>query len=139
MTNPLDVFVLGGGSAAVAVIAYFMRKVDAKVDANAENLAGLRDDFNELKADIKDQIASTREDIKEDMIEVFNGVCHERQNSCSRLQDVKIKALEAKDDLICSKLSQIKSEIKEDWIEQKHWNNKFEDKINGKFWQSGGK
>ncbi len=129
MALPIDPATAAVGGTLLGLIAYFLRKTDKKVDANAEKLELFRADIVEFKGDIKTQISTMRDDLKEDMIEIFNDTCHERQGSCSRLQDTKMAALEAREHTICAKIAKLESDRREDWGEQRRWNQRWEDKL----------
>lgn len=124
MGLPIDPEVAAVGAVLLGICIYFLKKTDKKVEQNAEKL-------DEFRVEIKTQISTMRDDLKEDMIEIFNATCHERQGSCSKLQDTKLAALEAREHTICAKIARLESERKEDWGEQRRWNQRWEDKLTG--------
>lgn len=115
--------VLAGSGVLLLIIGYFLRKVDVKVDNTSSSVNGLATEIKLFKAEI-------RSDIKEDMINVFNATCHERQVACATLQETKIKTGEARDSHICAKIAKLEAERKDDWRVQRSWNDKIEDKLN---------
>lgn len=134
MTNILgfsiDIPTTAIGGALLGLCIYFFKKADKKVDENAAQILELRSDFAELKTDTKVQIASLRDDLKEDMIEIFNGACHERQVACKELQEIKVKGIESREVNICNKIRRLEEQRSEDWSEQKRWNTRIEDRLN---------
>lgn len=129
--NPihLDPAVLGIGSILVGLVVYFLKKTDRKIDETSEKLDELNKDIIKFRAEVTTHISTVREDIKEDMIEVFNAACHERQSACSKLQDAKLTAIESREHTICAKIARLEAERKDDWGEQRKWNQRWEDKI----------
>lgn len=123
---------VAGSGVLVLIVGYFLRKVDVKVDRTSAAVSALGADIQVFKVEVKNQISEVREDIKEDMVTVFNTTCHERQGACSILQETKMKAAEARASHICAKIARLEAERKDDWRLQRGWNERVEDKLNKK-------
>jgi hypothetical protein len=115
----------------VAVVVYFLRKVAGKIDDHSTLISG-------LSAELKVQLATMRSNIKEDVSRAFNEICAERQGSCSRLQQAKLDTLTATHVAICAKLARLDQERRDDWSEQRRWNDKIETTIYRDKGQEGG-
>jgi cell division protein FtsB len=106
----------------VAIVVYFAKKLDTKIDGHSNLIA-------EVKTELKVQLATNREDIKEDIIEVFNNVCGERQGACAKLQQAKLETLQATNAAICAKIARLDEDRREAWMQQRRWNDKIETTI----------
>ena len=106
----------------LAVIGYFFKKVDSKIDENTKMTTA-------LQVNIPLQLATMRSDLKDDIVEAFNSICVERQGSCSRLQQAKLDTIMATHTAICAKLGRLDEERKEAWSLQRRWNDKIESTI----------
>jgi len=118
----MDYTTLGGGAAMIAVVGYFLRKVDIKVDDNASVVNGLRTSMSEMRSGIRDDITL-----------LFNTICHERQGACVKLQDIKFASGDATDSHICSRFAQLSADIKDNFRDQKEWNRRMEDLVLRKY------
>jgi hypothetical protein len=98
----------------IGIISFFLRKIDAKIDETAREAAVL-----------KDKILNIRDELKEDMVEIFNYACHERQNACARLQEVKIGLVEHQAKTCCAKLAALSAEREKKWERQDRMNERF--------------
>ena len=106
----------------LAVIGYFFKKVDNKIDENTKMTTA-------LQVNIPLQLATMRSDLKDDIVEAFNNTCVERQGSCARLQQAKLDTITATNSAICAKLGRLDAERKEAWSLQRRWNDKIETTI----------
>lgn len=106
----------------IAIVVYFLKKVDNKIDNHASLI-------NTMQAELKIQLATMRADLKEDIVEAFNDTCTERQGSCARLQQAKLDTIQATHTAICAKLARLDQERREAWSEQRRWNDKVETTI----------
>ena len=122
MSLAMDYTTLGGGAAMIAIVGYFLRKVDSKVDDNASVVAGLRQSISEMRNGIRDDITV-----------IFNTICHERQDACNKLQDIKFTSSNAGHAQVCSKFAQLNTDRKDNWREQKEWNRRMEDLVLRKY------
>ena len=105
-----------------AILGYFIKKVLAKIDDHANMIT-------ELKLNLTTQLSNARLNLREDMTTIFNDTCTERQGSCARLQQAKLDTLQATHAAICAKLGRLDEERKNDWIQQRRWNDKLETTI----------
>lgn len=106
----------------ISVVVYFLKKVDSKIDNHASLIST-------MQAELKVQLATMRADLKEDIVEAFNGICTERQGACARLQQAKLDTIQATHTAICAKLARLDQERREAWNEQRRWNDKVETTI----------
>jgi len=114
--------IVGVSCILLGVVGYFLKKVDNKIDSTATIVST-------LKTEIPLQLATMRNDLKEDIVEAFNNICVERQGSCSRLQQAKLDTITATNSAICAKLGRLDAERKEAWSLQRRWNDKIESTI----------
>ena len=103
----------------LGVVIYFARKLDKKIDDHSTLIV-------EVKTELAVQLATQRSDLKEDIIEIFNDTCVERQGACARLQQAKLETIQATHQAICAKLARIDEERREAWGHQRRWNDKIE-------------
>ena len=113
-----DVIIGGAATVMVGVTAFFLRKIDSKIDHTAAQASAL-----------SEKILTIRDDLKEDMVEIFNYTCHERQGSCARLQEVKLNAIEHQAKTVCAKLATLGVERERRWDKQEALNEKFKSHI----------
>ena len=106
----------------VAVVIYFAKKLDNKIDSHTDLIS-------EVKTELRIQLATNRDDIKADITEAFNDVCGERQGACSRLQQAKLETLQATHSAICAKIARLDEDRREAWTQQRRWNDKIETTI----------
>ena len=106
----------------IFLLGYFVRKVDKKIDIHSDILLS-------TKSDLTLQLSNMRNELKTDITTVFNEICSERQGSCSRLQQAKLDTMTATHTAICAKLSRLDEERKNDWNQQRKWNDKVETTI----------
>jgi len=106
----------------IFLLGYFIRKVDRKIDIHSDMIVA-------TKSDLILQLANMRSELKTDITTVFNEICSERQGSCSRLQQAKLDTMTATHTAICAKLSRLDEERKNDWNQQRRWNDKVETTI----------
>lgn len=112
-------FAAGFISLLLAVVIYFARKLDRKIDEHSSLIS-------EVKTELKIQLATHRDDIKEDVTEAFNTICCERQGSCVKLQEAKLATIQATNTAICAKLARLDEERRDAWSHQRRWNDKIE-------------
>ena len=105
-------------ASVVAIIAYFLRKIDAKIEANTQDIIAIRV-----------QTASFASEMGNGAIQAFNAVCKERQGSCSLLHGSRFQALEEGDRQNCQKITHLQADRKEAWKEQRRWNEKIEEVV----------
>ena len=106
----------------IFLLGYFIRKVDRKIDIHSDMIVA-------TKSDLILQLANMRNELKTDITTVFNEICSERQGGCSRLQQAKLDTMTATHTAICAKLSRLDEERKNDWNQQRRWNDKVETTI----------
>ena len=114
MPLSIEAIVTGAAVILIGIVSFFLRKIDAKIDDTAREAASL-----------KERILSIRDDLKEDMIEIFNLACHERQNACAKLQEVKIGLVEHQAKTCCAKMAALSLERERKWEKQERMNEKF--------------
>jgi len=115
-------FIAGGVAILLAIVGYFLKKVDTKIDENTKTTTA-------IQVSLPLQLSNMRSDIKDDIVEAFNNTCVERQGSCSRLQQAKLDTIMATNTAICAKLGRLDAERKEAWSLQRRWNDKIESTI----------
>jgi hypothetical protein len=107
-----------GTTTLIAIIVYFLRKIDSKIDSNAK-------DVNAIRV----QIAALSGELSTTAVQIFNQICKERQSGCWLVHETRFKALEESDKHTCQKVSHLEAERKDSWREQKSWNERIEKKI----------
>ena len=115
-------FIAGGVAILLAIVGYFLKKVDTKIDENTKTTTA-------IQVSLPLQLSNMRSDIKDDIVEAFNNTCVERQGSCARLQQAKLDTITATNSAICAKLGRLDAERKEAWSLQRRWNDKIETTI----------
>jgi hypothetical protein len=101
---------LVANSTLFAVLGYFLKKVDKRIDDTARTVEG-----------IEDRIVAR-----------FNVVCEERQEACSALQGERLGHVKHTQSSFCGKLDKLEEQRREDWRHQRAWNEKIEDRLNSK-------
>jgi hypothetical protein len=106
----------------IFILGYFIKKVDRKIDNHSDMIIA-------TKSDLILQLANMRNELKSDITTVFNEICSERQGSCSKLQQDKLDTMTATNTAICAKLARLDEERRNDWNQQRRWNDKIETTI----------
>ena len=112
--------IFGGGAVSLsAVVGYFLRQQNAKIESVDQKLMTMRSD---LKKDIKIN--------KEEVINTFQNVCHERQDACKALQETKLEGMRKEGEALCRKIEVVKLEKDARWTKQEGINDQFKAHIN---------
>lgn len=112
----IEVIAGTGFASVVAVVGYFLKKQNDKIDSVDVKLAT-------ITRDLKEEMKVT----KKDMVDLFQDVCHERQGACSKLVDTKLENIKTVGTAICSKIEGIKADRFERWRKQELINDKYRD------------
>lgn len=105
-------------ASVVATIAYLLRKIDAKIEANTQDIIAIRL-----------QTAGFAAEMVNGAMQVFNNICKERQGACSQLHGSRFRTLEDGDRQNCQKIANLELDRKEAWKEQKRWNERIEEVV----------
>ena len=104
----------------LAVIGFFLKKLFVQIKENHDELITFKGTFE-----------SRVHMLEKDIISSFHGVCHERQNSCVAVQEIKLTALREADILTSSMIRQFVADTNEAWKEQKRINGTLFKRITG--------
>jgi hypothetical protein len=107
-----------GGTVLLGVVGFFLKKTHDKIDSTAAVVNGLESKFNDRLDRFERQITSDLKVNKQEVIEVFQDICHERQESCSVLRDTKLANVEERTKLACTKISKVMDDRARAWDKQ---------------------
>lgn len=93
------------------VIGYFLKKQNEKIEGVDSKITNLQ---TNLRADVLNN--------KKEIIMMFQDICHERQLSCGKVQDVRLDGLHKEGKSICEKVNRIKEDRGEKWRNQERIN-----------------
>lgn len=124
-----EVALTGGGTVIMGVIGYFLKKQSDKIDntaaavttlatKNAESIAALSDKFETRIDRLEEKMELDAKSNKQETIQIFQDICHERQNACKLLRDEKLARVEAQTKVFCAKVERISEDRDKKWQKQ---------------------
>jgi uncharacterized protein HemX len=100
-------------SAVIAVLAYFLKKQNDKIESMDAKLGQLRELLSgELKL------------TKKEVVGLFHDICHERQESCYKVVATRLEGMQRSYDVLCQKIDLLRQDRAKDWDRQYSINEK---------------
>lgn len=137
----VETLVGGGGVILLGVVGFFLKKTHDKIDATsaAVNQIGRDVDARIDKLEIKMEVETKAS--KTEIVQIFQDICHERQDSCGKLQTAKLEKVETVTKAACAKVDRLTEDRDRKWHRQEELNERFKEHIlrNGTIREGNGK
>jgi len=114
----LEWIVATGFAGLSAVTGYFLKKQNEKIESVDTKISSVKDDIAKNKQELEESIKNN----KKETIQMFQDICHERQDSCGRLQIEKLNSMHKEGEAMCMKISRIKEDRGYRWKSQEKLN-----------------
>jgi hypothetical protein len=124
--------ILGIGSLLVAIISYFLKKTNDKLEATATavnnmevKVTTIEGKISSIMASMESRFAHSMDGLEAKLVETFQRICHERQESCGKVQDLRIESLRRETHAFCQKLHAVSEDRAKKWERQETLNDNF--------------
>lgn len=139
MITPEIIFA-GGGTALVGMVGFFLKKTYDKFDATALAVKQLGESVDTRIDQLEKSLAVETKTTKNEITQIFQDICHERQGACSRLQEANLKAVEMTAKTACGKVERVMEDRDRRWDKQEQFNDNvkrvlYQTKDGGRSWQ----
>lgn len=115
----IDPWISGSGALILLGVAqYFFKKTDKKIDATADAVADLGKRMDERINGLENKMTEENKTVRRDIVEMFQQICHERQDACGRLRDAKLAAVENVCKAQCNKIHGMIDDRNKKWERQ---------------------
>ena len=126
---PAEFIMGGGGSILLGVVGYFLRKTHEKIDKTATAIEAL-----------SEQIRKDSKTSRDEIIQTFQDICHERQGACSKLQKSELNTIAHKTQSNCNAITRLQEDREKRWEKQENINDNikrvlYSTKDGGRSWQ----
>ena len=101
----------------VVLILWILRRQGTITDKIGDKLDGFQKEIGSVKAEVVGYRESW-EKRKDGLLETFNRICHERQESCAGLVDTKLEGVDKSFSHVCTKVNEIKRDRERRWSKQ---------------------
>lgn len=126
---PLELILGGGATAVVGMLGYFLKKTHEKIDNTATAVTKLGENVERRVDQLEEKLAVETKATRVEIVQVFQDICHERQEACGALRDAKLEAVAATARAFCAKLHKVEEDRDRRWAKQDDLNERFKTHI----------
>jgi hypothetical protein len=121
----VEIIAGAGMTVALGVVGYFLKKTHDKIEGTSTAITALSKEMGMQVDLLKEKIAKETKTSRDEIVEIFQDICHERQGACARLQEAKLVAVENASKATCAKLQALASDRERRWEKQGEVNDRF--------------